>query len=175
LVVRNETGIGGEFGKVYHFELTMEGWTHYYALRSKRVNSRTGFMAMKFGEPNILSAFENAFRPAAEDAGFNLRLLTDDQPAGVIDDQLRAALLNARFVVADLSHGNQGAYWEAGFGEGRGIPVFYTCEESTWTTEKTHFDTNHLVTVMWDLSNLADARKRLTATIRATLRDEASL
>jgi hypothetical protein len=26
--------------------------------------------------------------------------------------------------------GSHGGYWEAGFGEGRGIPVIYTCEKS---------------------------------------------
>jgi len=35
-----------------------------------------------------------------------LRLSTDEQPAGLIDDPLRAAMLSARFLIADLSHGS---------------------------------------------------------------------
>jgi hypothetical protein len=35
------------------------------------------------------------FRPAAVRTGFELRLLTDEQPAGLIDNQLRAAILAA--------------------------------------------------------------------------------
>jgi nucleoside 2-deoxyribosyltransferase len=69
--------------------------------------------------------------------------LTDQQGAGLIDDQIRAALLSARFVLADLTFGSHGAYWEAGFAEGFNIPVIYTCEKKEWQKNKTHFDTNH--------------------------------
>ena len=101
-------------------------------------------------------------------------MLTDQQPAGLIDDQLRAAILASRFVIADLTHGNQGAYWEAGFGEGLGLPVIYSCEKAAWEEQQgTHFDTNHLNTVIWDLQNLTEAENRLVATIRATFRADA--
>ena len=48
----------------------------------------------------------------------------------------------ARFVIADLSHDNNGAYFEAGFAEGIGLPVVYTCEVKKFEAKKTHFDTN---------------------------------
>jgi hypothetical protein len=100
-------------------------------------------------------------------------MLTDQQPAGLIDDQMRAAILASRFVIADLTHSSRGAYWEAGFGEGLGLLVIYTCKESVWTAEQTHFDTNHLVTRTWDIADLKKAEDELAATIRATLRAEA--
>src|SRR5258707_1176980 len=78
-----------------------------------------------------------------------------------------------RFVVADLTHDNNGAYFEAGFAEGIGLPVVYTCEREKFEAKKTHFDTNHMVTIPWDNKNLEDAGNRLTATIRATLPGEA--
>src|SRR5262249_3930811 len=100
-------------------------------------------MAMKFGDATLDRMVRECFRPAVERTGFDLRVLTDQQAAGLIDDQIRAALLSARFVIADLTHGSHGAYWEAGFGEGRGIPVIYTCEKSAWEQNKSHFDTSH--------------------------------
>lgn len=108
-------------------------------------------------------------------AGFELRLLTDGQPAGLIDDQLRVALRTSRFVIADLTHANNGAYWEAGFAEGLGRPVIYTCRKKEWDERKSHFDTNHLVTIIWDPEKLQDAANHLTATIRATLLSEAKM
>src|SRR5215470_16220437 len=69
-----------------------------------------------------------------------------------------------RFVVADLSHGSHGAYWEAGFAEGLGLPVIYTCEEDAWKERKTHFDTNHMLTILWNASQLTKAGDELTAT-----------
>jgi len=86
---------------------------------------------------------------------------------------MRSALLAARFVIADLTHGSRGAYWESGFGEGLGLPVIYTCKESVWRRQQSHFDTNHLVTIIWNPAELEKAENQLTATIRATLRAEA--
>ena len=155
------------------FHLTLEGWDRYAALSQVRTQSHTGFMAMKFGDAELNDVVDQCFRPAVQRAGFELRVLTDNQQAGLIDDQIRAALIAARFVVADLTHGSFGAYWEAGFADGRGLPVIYTCKRAEWQKAKTHFDTNHMATVLWDASDLKPSENELTAMIRATLRGEA--
>jgi hypothetical protein len=111
-------------------------------------------MALKFRQPELDKAVEECFRPGVGRAGFELRILSDQQGAGLIDNQIRASLLSARFVISDLTHGSYGAYWEAGFGEGRGIPVIYTCEKTAWEENKSHFDTNHMATIIWDGSDL---------------------
>jgi hypothetical protein len=54
-----------------------------------------------------------------------------------------------------------------------GLPVIYTCEKSAWERQHTHFDTNHLKTIIWDSLDLKQAETDLTATIRATLRADA--
>jgi hypothetical protein len=155
--------------------LKMEGWQRYQDLKEARIQSKAAFMAMQFGDDELTRVVRDCFKPAVAQAGFELRVLTDRQPAGSIDDQLRVALRNSRFIVADLTHGNHGAYWESGFGEGLGRPVIYTCREAEWKERKTHFDTNHLVTIIWKPTELADAGRRLTNTIRATLPAEARL
>jgi hypothetical protein len=160
-------------GRVLDLRLTMEGWARYQSLKKTEIESRTAFMAMKFNQPDLDRVVEKCFRPAVKRAGFELRVLTDKQPAGSIDDQLRAAILASRFVIADLTHGSPGAYWEAGFGEGLGLPVIYTCEKTAWKEQGTHFDTNHLNTIIWDPDDLTKAENRLVATIRATFRADA--
>jgi hypothetical protein len=153
--------------------LTFKGWERYEALQRTNVVSRTAFMAMQYGDSTLDNVVSNCFRPAIKRTGFELRLLTDQQPAGLIDNQLRAAILGSRFVISDLTHGNRGAYWEAGFGEGLGLPVIYTCEKEAWVRNKPHFDTNHLLTIIWDIDELKKAEDLLAATIRATFRAEA--
>jgi hypothetical protein len=155
------------------FSLTLKGWDRFAALKQARNESRTAFMAMKFGDAELNDVVDRCFRPAVQRTGFELRVLTDNQQAGLIDDQIRSALLSARFVVADLTHGSFGAYWEAGFADGRGLPVIYTCRSAEWKTAKTHFDTNHMTTVIWDVANLKASEDELAAIIRATLRGEA--
>jgi hypothetical protein len=154
-------------------KLTMAGWEKHEQLKTTNVESRTAFMAMKFNDPELNHVVDQCFRVAVHRTGFELRVLTDRQPAGLIDDQMRAAILASRFVIADLTHGSHGAYWEAGFGEGLRLPVIYTCKESVWSSERTHFDTNHLVTRLWSTGDLKKAEDELAATIRATLRADA--
>jgi hypothetical protein len=165
--------VQGGSGTRWVVMLQMAGWKRYEELKKQRLESRTAFMALKFGQPVLTRLVEECVRPAVKRTGFDLRILTDPQAAGSIDNNLRAALLAARFVIADLTHDSFGAYWEAGFGEGRGIPVIYTCEKAKWADSKTHFDTNHMGTIIWDADNLTKAQNDLAATIRATLRAEA--
>ena len=155
--------------------LTLAGWSRREALKRTAKDSRTAFMAMQFGDEQLNDAVEICFKPAAAAAGFQLRNLAEGQPAGLIDDQIRVAIRRAKFVIADLTHGNNGAYWEAGFAEGAGKPVIYTCHRDAWARQRTHFDTNHLATIIWDPGDFADAERRLTAMIRATLPSDAKL
>jgi hypothetical protein len=160
-------------GGVVRVMLEMAGWERYEALKQQRNESRTAFMARKFGNAAVTRMVDECVRPAVRRTGFELRILTDAQGAGLIDNQMRAALLAARFVISDLTQDSHGAYWEAGFGEGRGIPVIYMCEKAEWEKDKTHFDTNHMATIIWDSSTLQKAEDDLVAMIRATLRAEA--
>ena len=132
-------------------------------------------MAMAFGDDELDKFVDLYFKKAALDAGFRLYRLDDEPKAGLIDDRLRVEIRTSRFLISDLSHENSGAYWEAGFAEGLGKPVIYTCEESKFEKDKTHFDTNHHLTVIWNKDNPKAAVEALKATIRATLPDEAKL
>jgi nucleoside 2-deoxyribosyltransferase len=132
-------------------------------------------MAMQFGEADLNAVVDTCFRRAVARTGFELRLATDRQPAGIIDDQMRVAIRTARFVLADLTHQNSGAYWEAGFAEGLGKLVIYTCREQEWSEHRAHFDTNHPVTIKWRADDLAAAAEGLVNTIRATLPEEATM
>jgi hypothetical protein len=76
------------------------------------------FMAMPFNNRLLDQVFEQCFQPAVEGAGFRLYRIIDNLGAGVIDDQLRVEIRKARFLVSDITDGNPGAYWEAGFAEG---------------------------------------------------------
>jgi hypothetical protein len=160
--------------------LTFEGWSRYAELSRASRDTRKAFMAMAFRDSHGLpEAYLRCFKPAVAAAGFNLERLDEGQGAGLIDDQLRVAIRTARFLVADLTTLNRGAYWEAGFAEGLGKPVIYVCHQDVWNSKddqvRPHFDTSHLVTVPWSLETLDDARRRLTAAIRNTFPTDATM
>lgn len=149
--------------------LSFEGWEYYEQLKSGSAVYKKAFMAMKFGDPILTNIFHTVFKLSAERAGFELQKLDDVPKAGLIDDRLRAEIQSSDFIIADLTHDNLGAYWEAGYAEGLGKPVIYTCEKSKFELSKTHFDTNHHLTIQWDASNPSIAGEALVSTIRATL------
>ena len=149
--------------------LSFKGWERYESLTSGHKTYRKAFMAMKFGDADLDKIVDEAFREAVRQTGFELFRLDDSPRAGLIDDRLRVEIQSSDFVVADLTHDNLGAYWEAGYAEGLGKPVIYTCEKMKFEKEKTHFDTNHHLTVMWDKDAPNDSTEKLKATIRATL------
>lgn len=152
------------------FTPSFRGWDYYESLRLGRETYRRIFMAMKFGDETLDRIVEEVFTPAVEEAGFLLVRLDDNPQAGLIDDRLRVEIQSCDMIIADLTHDNLGAYWEAGYAEGLGKPVVYTCEAGKFNSdESTHFDTNHHLTVEWDESELDICADRLKATIRATL------
>ena len=130
--------------------LTFKGWDRYEALRRGGASGYTAFMAMQFGDADLDGIVDGCFRHTVEATGFILRRLDDNPKAGLIDDRLRVEIKGSRFLIADLTHSNEGAYWEAGFAEGLGKPVIYTCKESVFNNpqSRTHFDTNHHLTVL---------------------------
>lgn len=161
----------GNPGKGGRITLTMAGWQRYEQLRLGGVAGTTAFMAMKFGEDELDRIVESYIRPAIRQTGFKLVVLSDNPKAGLIDDRLRVEIRACRFLIADLSHGNAGAYWEAGYAEGLGKPVIYICEKKIFEdpATKPHFDTNHHLTVSWDTNNLDGFAADLKSTVRATI------
>ncbi len=167
LILENSTSSMGNYGAMYA-TLSVQGWKYAEQLEDGKISHKKAFIAMKFGVKELDDILENTFKPAAKRAGFDLSKLDDNPIAGLIDNNLRVNILNSEFIISDLTHDNSGAYWEAGYAEGLGKPVIYTCRKDVFDKHKTHFDTNHQYTVVWDANNLEDAGKKLTATIRAT-------
>ncbi len=131
------------------------------------------FLAMEFGDQQLDKVVAEHVKPALL-RSLNLKVNTarDVAQAGLIDEIIRDQIKRSELVIADLSHGNNGAYWEAGFAEGCNIPVIYICEERIFNSQSTHFDTNHLTTVMWSLGRLEEFETQLIAAVRNTLRSK---
>jgi nucleoside 2-deoxyribosyltransferase len=152
--------------------LTVLGWSEAERLLRTASDSQFAFMAMPFREAEIRENLKRYWKPAVEATGFELRPLNEEPEAGLIDNRMRVKIRKCRFLLAELTKNNSGAYWEAGYAEGLGRPVIYLCEESYFHDPKTHFDTNHCQTVVWNRSKMDDAVEELKATIVHTLRSQ---
>ncbi|MCA9131367.1 MAG: nucleoside 2-deoxyribosyltransferase [Planctomycetales bacterium] len=151
---------------VMNIEPTMDGWQVYESGQNGELKQGYGFVALKFGDEVLDSFLTQHVKPGLNEQGLRIIDLRDVSRAGVIDNIMREQIRDADFVLADLSHDNPGAYWEAGYAEGLGKPVVYICEKSKFDQYKTHFDTNHCTTVMWESDKPDEFLRELVATIK---------
>jgi nucleoside 2-deoxyribosyltransferase len=94
-----------------------------------------------------------------------------------IDIKLRNAIRDSALLICDLTHRNNGAYFEAGFAEGLGKPVIYICEQSSFANkaDKIHFDIAHMEIYQWkddDVESINKFKNDMEAKIIAMLREK---
>ena len=155
--------------EIMQVDLTLAGWTEYEKEQRGQTSGGYGFIAMKFGDAVLDPFVSDVVKPAVSTLGYDLVDMRDAAEAGIIDNVMRARIRDAAFVLVDLTHANEGAYWEAGYAEGLSKPVLYLCNRQVFEEEGTHFDTNHCTTVLWDPEQPEPFAKDLIATLRRSL------
>lgn len=151
--------------------LTELGWQVYEQIKSSKTNNKQAFMAMSFGsekdgsDKTQRNFFEETLKPAIAATGFSISRVDDNFRAGLIDNTLLDDISSARFMVADLTHGNQGVYWEAGYAEALEIPVIYICQKDA----KPHFDVRNRNTIIF--SDNKDLKNKLQKAIESCFPD----
>lgn len=150
-------------------DLSLQGWALWEKEKRGQFAGQYGFMALKFGDEELDEFQRTVIKPTTLKLGFVLEDMRDAARAGLIDNVMRQKIRDAAFVLVDLTHANEGAYWEAGYAEGLGKPVLYLCKQSVFSEKGTHFDTNHCTTVMWDPTEGEKFADDLAATLRRSL------
>ena len=148
--------------------LVTVGGYNRIAEQATNTDSSQGFVAMWF-DGQIETAYEQGIRLAVEEAGYNPMRIDRKLDVEKIDDAILAEIRRSRFLIADFTHGDDGArggvYFEAGFAMGLGIPVFFTCRSDMVT--KLHFDTRQYAHIVWSTPERLrfDLRDRILARI----------
>ena len=147
--------------------LTLDGYNQITDVAT-RPDPFKVFVAMWFHD-NMAEAYTDGFQAAIEDAGFKPVRIDRKEHINKIEDEIIAEIRQSRFLVADFTHGPDGArggvYFEAGFAHGLNLPVFYTCRKDCKDT--LHFDTAHYNHILWDTPG--ELRKALRDRIRAVI------
>lgn len=132
------------------YEVTVTGHSRIADQEAKIVSSQA-FVAMWFDD-SVTGAYEEGIVPAIRASGFEPKRIDRDQSVDKIDDAIIAELKRSRFLIADFTHGKEGArggvYYEAGFAHGLGIPVIFTCRKDK--IDELHFDTRQYAHIVWD-------------------------
>ena len=159
---------GRPLSSVSDIDLSLDEWDQYEAKKRGGFDGNYCFLAMQFNVPALDCFVKKVVKPTVNDMGYDL-VDMNKKRAGIIDNIMRNRIGDAKFVIADLTHDNNGAYWEAGYAEGLGKPVIYICEKEKFDEKKTHFDTNHCTTVTWSRDDDEAFRKDLTEIISESL------
>ena len=123
--------------------IMVDGYGRLAEIENVITASSQAFVAMWFNN-SLDFLFSEAIEPAVKDAGYDALIINEEHFLDKIDDQIIAGIKRSRFVVADFTHGNGGArgsvYYEAGFAQGLGKDVIFTCRKDIIDNNEIHFD-----------------------------------
>ena len=145
------------------FQLTHKALERIYELQKNQINNKNVFVAMKFGEET------NGLREKIKEGlkGFNVRIMDEIEHNHQIVPEMLYEIRNSRFVVVELSHHNNGAYYEAGYALGLGKEVIHICDKKELNSGL-HFDVAQVNTILYD--SIDEIPKKLQKRIEATIK-----
>ena len=156
-----EYGFGSQDDEALHIRLTPKGYERIDQLQKNSGYGKSVLVAMKFGDDT--KPLREAIRQGIQDAGYLAVFIDEVQHNDFITPELLKHIRDSKFVVADLTHQNNGAYFEEGYAMGLGKPVIQLCKNGV----KLHFDIAQKNTIMWETES--DIPERLTNRIKATI------
>ena len=155
---------GRKFGE---YRLTVNGIAKIEDINE---NKSQAFVAMWF-HSSMEEVREQGFRRAVELVGYTPILIDEKEHINKIDDEIFSEIRRSRFLIADFTHGEDGArggvYYEAGFAHELDIPVIFTCRRDR--VKDLHFDTRQFNHIVWDTPE--DLQENLVKRIKAVIDD----
>lgn len=146
------------------YSLTLNGWNWLEESKKQLPDTSKAFVAMWF-DASLDEAWKDGFRPALKDAGYDPVRVDLQEHNGKICDRIIAEIRKSGLLVADFTGQRGGVYFEAGFAQGLGIPVIWTCRKDH--VDKLHFDTRQYSHVVWE--DAGELREKLFRRIEATV------
>jgi hypothetical protein len=144
------------------------GWAELDNLNRRPTDSFQAFVAMWFNDATT-DAYVSGIAPAITQMGYKPMRVDQKEHNNKIDDEIIAEVRRSRFLVADFTCEPKkvrgGVYYEAGFAQGLGIPVIWTCKDTS--IDDLHFDTRQYAHIRW--TTPADLLTQLKNRIGATI------
>lgn len=148
----------------YDITLKPEGWNRIDEIQQSEKSSNTVFVAMSFAED--MKDVREAIKKAILDNGYVPRIMDEIEHNHQIVPEMLYEIRQSKFVIAELTNHNNGAYFEAGYALGQGKEVIQVCKEDRFHTDG-HFDVKQINTIMWNSTE--DLIQKLSARIKATI------
>lgn len=145
--------------------LTPQGWNRVEELQKDSTeHSKNVFVAMSFAKE--MEETRETIKRAIIANGLEPRIMDEIEHNHQIVPEMLYEIRQSKFVIAELTGHNNGAYFEAGYALGFGKEVIQVCNKEKFGTDG-HFDVKQINTVMWETQE--ELFERLNARIKATI------
>ena len=144
--------------------LQPEGWKRVDELQKRNPNNKNVFVAMSFAPE--METVREAIKSAIFKCGYIPRIMDEIEHNHQIVPEMLYEIRQAKFIIAELTGHNNGAYFEAGYALGQGKDVIQLCKKDTFGKDG-HFDVKQVNTVLW--KDEEDLTNRLINRIKATI------
>ena len=150
---------------IFRIMLKAEGWKRVDEIQKLQpFTSKNVFVAMSFADG--MEPVRDAIKAALTECGYAPRIMDEIEHNHQIVPEMLYEIREAKFVIAELTGHNNGAYYEAGYALGYGKDVIHVCRKDKFG-EDGHFDVKQVNTILWE--NTEELKTRLVARIKATI------
>ena len=145
--------------------LTYKGLTKVIENKDNGALSNKCFIAMSFTDNIKINAIREAIRESVEYTKYEVILIDEKHINSdvTINDAIISEIRKSKFMIADFTENKHGVYFEAGFANGLGKKVIYTCQKDDM--KDVHFDTKHYSHIVYE--NVEELKTRLINKIEA--------
>ena len=159
LIKPENSWTGGFWGRP--IQLTPEAYSRIDKIEKDKTHGKDVLVAMQFGDKT--KRLREAIRQGITEAEYNPVFIDEVEHNDFITPELLKYIRDSKFVVVDLSHQNNGAYFEEGYAMGLGKPVIQLCKKEV----RLHFDIAQKNTIIWEDEEEVPfrLRNRIIATI----------
>lgn len=135
-----------------------------YELQKNQIGNKNAFVAMKFGDET--AELREKLKEGIREAGYEPIIMDEIEHNHQIVPEMLYQIKNSKFLIAELSHHNNGAYYEAGYALGLGKEVIHICKRSE-LSDGLHFDVAQVNTIVYD--DIEELPAKIVKRIKATI------
>lgn len=134
---------------------------------------RIAFVVLRISASDVDKLFDEAIAPAAQECGLQAKRVDLTEGRETINGRILQLIDGSNLVIADLTYERQNCYFEAGYAQGKGIPVIYMARKDHDPRRpdrkvgdpRVHFDLDAHKITYWSEDDLKSARSELTLRI----------
>jgi len=134
---------------------------------------RIAFVVLRIGASDVDRLFFEAIAPATHECGLEAKRVDLTEGRETITERILQLIDGSNLVIADLTYERPNCYFEAGYTQGKGIPIIYTARKDhdprrpgrKVADPRVHFDLDAHKITYWSEDDMISARLELTQRI----------